>query len=253
MEYTAPEWFRLTEVLTPQTFSRIGDAVENCQLSMQTKYSPLLAYWFMCDSFYLACEVNQKGMHANALALTRQSIEALGVVELGICKKEGAEETLAKWNGDNLKPGNLRAWLQNNVWQTYGPGLWNEPWSDFMREFAKAIQPYAHYCRDLAQWQQRLKNVTNEDDGSITAQIEIGPRAYDPQKATRISLFHAILTFALGRIWIAANPQDTEFSALIFRLGEALGKSEYLDGHSTDWGQQFWAMLWASDGKPLLE
>lgn len=79
------------------------------------------------------------------------------------------------------------------------------------------------------------------------------PRAYDAQKATRITLFHALLSYLLGRIWLAANPADTEFSAIIARLGAALGKSRYLDGHQTNWGQQFWAMVWERGGNTILE
>jgi hypothetical protein len=37
------------------------------------------------------------------------------------------------------------------------------------------------------------------------------------------------------------------------RLGAALGKSRYLDGHQTDWGQQFWAMVWERGGGTILE
>lgn len=253
MENNHPEWFRLTQVLTPQTFERIGIAVERNQMGIQTNNSPILAYWFMCNSFYLASDANQKGMHANALALTRQCVEALGVIELGICKNDGAEGALVKWNDDKLSPGKLRAWLQDNVWQTYGPGLWNEPWAEFMKEFATATQPYAHYCRDLAQWQTKLHWVKGDDDGALIAKIEIGPRIYDSQKASRITLFHSILTYTLGRIWIASNSGDAEFEALITELGKALGQSKFLDGHSTSWGRQFWAMLWNADGGPTIE
>lgn len=123
-----------------------------------------------------------------------------------------------------------------------------------MREFAGAVQPYAHYGPSLAQWQVRLIGAAPEGHpDSLHALIEMKPRAYDPQKATRITLFHAILTFALGRIWIVTNQDDKPFAALINRLRVALGKSHYLDGHQTDWSRQFWAMMWRSDGSTLLE
>lgn len=79
------------------------------------------------------------------------------------------------------------------------------------------------------------------------------PRAYDAQKATRITLFHALLTYALGGIWMTAHRDDVEFAALITRMGVALGKSRYLDGQQTDWSQQFWAMVWERGGGTLLE
>jgi len=83
--------------------------------------------------------------------------------------------------------------------------------------------------------------------------LELGPRVYDAQKATRITLFHALLMYLLGRVWLAAHPTDTSFAEQMARFGEALGRSRYLDGHQTDWSQQFWAMVWMRDGRTELE
>ncbi len=214
-----------------------------------------MAHWFLLDTLLLANQANREGMHANALALTRQCVEAISIIELGVCGHPDAEATLLRWDSDDLTPGKLRAWLQTNVWPNYGNGLWQEPWSTFMREFAGAIQPYAHYGRSLAQWQLRLHRFydANKSTASSHAILEMRPRAYDPQKATRITLFHALLTYLLGRIWSAANPADAEFFALMAKLGTALGKSRYLDGHQTDWSQQFWAMVWERGGGTILE
>lgn len=255
MSRQIPEWFPATEEANPESMRRIADAVSSSQMTLQVKSAPMLAHWFMLDSLLLANQANRDGMHANALALTRQCVEAIGVIELGICRHPEAEAALLKWEADNLTPGKLRAWLQEKVWVGYGTGLWAEPWSTFMREFAAAIQPYAHYSRSLAQWQVRLHRIYDVTDGEtdLKAILEMKPRAYDPQKATRITLFHGLLTYTLGRIWIAANPGDSKFEALISRLGTALGKSRYLDGLETNWGQQFWAMLWERGGGTELE
>ena len=43
---------------------------------------------------------------------------------------------------------------------------------------------------------------------------------------------------------MAANPDDNESPAFISRLRIALAKSRYVDGHQTDWSQQFWAIMW---------
>jgi hypothetical protein len=83
--------------------------------------------------------------------------------------------------------------------------------------------------------------------------VQISPRAYDAQKATRITLYHAVLHYVLGRIWLANNPRDTQFSSRLERLKVALGKSRYLDGHQTDWSNQFWASLWEKGGNFILE
>lgn len=255
MSRQLPEWFSATEQANPEVMRRIAEAVSSNQMTMQVKSAPMLAHWFMLDSLLLANQANRDGMHANALALTRQCVEAIGVIELGLCRHLKAEATLLRWEEDKVPPGKLRAWLQENVWGSYGSGLWDESWSTFMREFASAIQPYAHYGRSLAQWQVRLHSVDDPADGNsdLTAILELKPRAFDPQKATRITLFHALLTYTLGRIWIAANRGDNDFEELISRLGTALGKSRYLDGHETNWGQQFWAMMWQRGGGTELE
>lgn len=256
MERSIPDWFKITDTATSAVMQRIASAASANTMTLQVRSSPTLAHWFVVDTLLLANQANREGMHANALALTRQCIEAISVVELGVCKHPGAEGMLLKWDADQAKAGDLRKWLQANVWPTYGPGLWTEPWSVFMREFASAIQPYAHYGRNLAQWQLRLHRAFEDagsPDGAMHGLVEIRPRAYDSQKATRITLFHALLTYVLGRVWIASNPGDGDFDALIGRLGTALGKSRYLDGHATDWSQQFWAMLWERGGGTILE
>lgn len=255
MARPTPEWFTISDEATSQVMSRIASTVSTNEMCLQVKSSPMLAHWFVLDTLLLANQANRDGMHANALALTRQCVEAISVIELGICGHPDAEATLLKWDSDELTAGKLRAWLQANVWPQYGSGLWTEPWSTFMREFAGAVQPYAHYGRSLAQWQLRLHRLhdPNLPNADIQAVIEMTPRAYDAQKATRITLFHALLTYALGRIWMTTNREDVEFAALITRMGVALGKSRYLDGRQTNWSQQFWAMMWERGGGTILE
>lgn len=255
MIQSAPEWFRLNDEATSQIMSRIADAVSANVMALQVKSAPMLAHWFILDTLLLANQANREGMHANALALTRQCVEAIGIIELGVCRHPDAEAALLKWEADELTAGKLRAWLQTHVWPDYGSGLWDEPWSTFMREFAGAVQPYAHYGRSLAQWQLRLHRFydAHQPNADSHAIVEMRPRAYDAQKATRITLFHALLSYVLGRIWQAANPADAEFAALMAQLGLALGKSRYLDGHETDWSQQFWAMVWDRNGGTILE
>lgn len=257
----APEWFKLGEEATPHIMQRVADAVTANEMSLQVRSLPMLAHWFVLDSLLLSNQANREGMHANALALTRQCVEAISVVELGICGHPDAETILLKWEADDLTPGRLRAWLQEKVWPQYGAGLWSEPWPTFMREFAGAVQPYAHYSSPLSQWQYRLHRLpdpkqlqsagdTGEDLRTV---VEIGPRAYDPQKATRVTLFQTLVTYILGRITLAGSPPDAEFATLMERFGSALSKSRYLDGHETDWSRQLWAMIWERGGGTILE
>ncbi len=124
MSRPVPEWFPLSEQATPEVMRRIADAVKANTMSLQVRSAAMLAHWFVLDTLLLANQANRDGMHANALALTRQCVEAIGVIELGICGHPDAEAALLKWNDDKLNPGKLRAWLQDNVWPQYGSGLW---------------------------------------------------------------------------------------------------------------------------------
>lgn len=248
-----PEWFALTNDTTTETMERIARSVQDLPLPLQVRFLPMQAHWFILDSLLLANEANRQGMHANALSLTRQCLEAISVIELGLSPNPAAAEILAKWEKDKASPGEVRKWLNLNAWPHYGSGLWDEPWAEYMAHLARAIQPYAHYTSHLAQWQTELlgRSETDEPD---TLRVRFAPRAYDPQKATRITLYHAVLTYTLARIWLATSGKsDVAFSTLTNRLGTALGKSKYLDGHQTDWEQQFWAMLWSHDGGTILE
>lgn len=253
--YTPPEWFTLTEPFVEATHSRIVVAVKNVALAPQVRSSPMLAYWFLMDALELSDHANRRGMHAPALAIIRQCVESLSIVELGLCGHGGAEQPLLEWEDDKKTNGALRQWLQSNIWGNYGDGLWDEPWSTLMREYAQAIQPYAHYSTALARWQMNIRSVDTqaELDGMTVLTVSLTPREYDPQKATRITLLHVITHYILGRVWSAAHPDDSGYRALIHEMGDAIGRSEYLDGAGTGWAEQFWALTWRTDGTLTFE
>jgi len=247
-----PEWLRLTNEILHPLHQRIGASIEDKSLPLNTRMAPLQAAWFYVASMEIADQANRDGLHAVALALTRQCIETLSLIELGLSRRPEREKVLEDWIAGKITPGNLRKWLSKNLWPAYGNGIWQEDWESFMASLANAVQPYAHYTPELSRWQNRLHHMDTSEGKGI---VEFGPKVYDPQKASRITLYHAILSYALSRIW-AANfgASDPEFAALSARLGRAIGKSRYLDGHGTDWPQQFWAFVWDSrDGSPILE
>jgi hypothetical protein len=156
MTRSTPEWFTASEASTAEVMKRIAASVRDLPMAQQIRSAPMLAHWFLLDTLLLANRANREGMHANALALTRQCVESISVIELGVCGHSDAEAILTAWDSDQLTAGKLRAWLETNMWPRYGSGLRMEPWSAFMRQFAAAIQPYAHYGPNLAQWQGRL-------------------------------------------------------------------------------------------------
>ncbi|HAK2160505.1 TPA: hypothetical protein H1783_001966 [Salmonella enterica] len=91
-----PDWFKLTELATAETMQRISKVVASNNMNLQIKNSPMLAHWFMLDSLLLANRANKDGMHANALALTRQCVEAISIIELGVCGHPEAATVLLK-------------------------------------------------------------------------------------------------------------------------------------------------------------
>jgi hypothetical protein len=74
MERIAPEWFAISEEATPQVMRRIAEAVSDLKMSPQVRSAPMMAHWFLLDNLLLANRANKDGMHANALALTRQCL-----------------------------------------------------------------------------------------------------------------------------------------------------------------------------------
>ena len=50
------------------------------------RFGPFLcrAFWFLSNSSFFVSEANEQGMHANSLSITRQLLEAISVIELGL-------------------------------------------------------------------------------------------------------------------------------------------------------------------------
>lgn len=84
---SAPEWFVLSDQVRPLTLERLAESLENLRLPLQIRTSPLQAFWFLTNSLFLASEANEQGMHANSLSITRQCLEAISVIELGLSQE----------------------------------------------------------------------------------------------------------------------------------------------------------------------
>jgi hypothetical protein len=249
----APEWFAAAEGAIPEVLRRLAKAVDHLPLPIQIGLAPSQAFWFLAASMTLAREANLRGMHANALSITRQCLEAISIVELGLSREDSAAAVLESWLHNKETPGSIRKWLASHAWPSYGKGLWSESWSEFMSKLCKAVQPYAHYSSSLAQWQTRLHYFPDKCE-EMRLILEFRPNIYDPQKATRITLYHGLIYFTLARIWIATSAdRDPGFEVMADKLKIALGKSAYLDGDHTNWDEQFWAMMWFKDGNMCPE
>jgi hypothetical protein len=166
----------------------------------------------------------------------RQSVEALTIAEIGLQPTEFAEPLLVAWNSGKKSQGELRKALEKDVWPSYGTGLWDESWAEFYGNMARAVQPYAHYTPELQGWQ--FSAVAYDGGKSFVAST--GLETYDDLLATRVTLFHVLLTWMLGRILLAhgRNPDVLMRDAEILRLGREIGKSKLLVERG-DWWMQF--------------
>jgi hypothetical protein len=78
-------------------------------------------------------------MHANALGITRQCVEAISSIELSLACNFGCVNILKRWDCGKIKAGDRRKWLSENLWKSYGSGIWDEPWAEFMHHFSAAF------------------------------------------------------------------------------------------------------------------
>jgi hypothetical protein len=142
---------------------------------------------------------------------------------------------LTAWKEGKRSHGELRKALQQSVWPNYGNGLWDETWTEFYGNLARAVQPYAHYTSELQGWQF----ATVEDEGGTEVTAMFGLETYDVFQATRITLFHMLLTYMLGRILLAhgRNPDVMAKGDDIMKLGRALGSSKLLFKRGEWWAQ----------------
>lgn len=97
------------------------------------------------------------------------------------------------------------------------------------------MQPYAHYTSELQGWQF----VTVDYEGGKEFTALFGLETYDALQATRITLFHMLLTYMLGRILLVHGKSHDVMSRRteILELGQALGSSKLLFKRGEWWAQ----------------
>jgi hypothetical protein len=231
-----PEWFELGDQLM-WTLIGIGVATARSH-RLSTPDLQSLAELALCH--HAGClesssHANHSGKHSAAICLVRQSVEALTIAEIGLQPPDFAEPLLIAWKEGKKSHGELRKALEHHVWPAYGAGLWDETWSEFYGNLARAVQPYAHYTSELQGWQF----VTVDYDGGRQFTATFGLETYDALQATRITLFHMLLTYMLGRILLfhGKNPDAMSRRADILKLGQALGSSTLLFKRGEWWAQ----------------
>jgi hypothetical protein len=228
-------WASLSQQMAPLALNAAHSALSRRRLSdHDLANAPELALYHLQASLNASIEQNRAQQPAVALSILRQCVEALTVVEAGLLESSTAEQLLRDWR-EGLKIGLLRQRLQARSWPRYGNGLWQEPWSDFFAQLARAVQPNTHYSMELQQWQIAI--VGRNPQGNIISRTD--HKTEDAVKAARITLVQAIVIWALGRVVLANRPSEMsqEAQALLARLGRAIASSKLLF-HSANWSDQ---------------
>jgi len=246
-----PKWFKIGDKLC---WPLIGMGLKSLD-----EYSVLpidlqpLGYNALCHHagcLQASMMANEKGKHSAAICLVRQSIEALTIAEIALQQQKFAEPLLRAWSENRKSHGELRQALEQQIWPKYGNGLWSEPWSEFYGNLARAVQPYAHYTPELEGWLYQ----TVKYDGGRTFLGMTGLTTYDALQATRVTLFHMLLTWMLGRMLLnhGGNSQVRDQEKQIHELGIALGASKLLV-HQGEWWTQLAPHMLFKPGKNWMD
>jgi hypothetical protein len=231
-----PQWFTIgDELLWPLIGMGVATARSHRLSTPDLQSLAELALCHHAGCIEAGGHANRRGKHSAAICLVRQSVEALTIAEIGLQSPQFAEPLLMAWKDGKKSHGELRKALEQSVWPKYGTGLWDETWAEFYGNLARAVQPYAHYTSELQGWQF----TTTDYDGGKEFTAAFGLETYDALQATRITLFHMLLTYMLGRILLVhgKNPDVLARRGDILKLGHALGSSKLLFKRGEWWSQ----------------
>lgn len=249
-----PRWLRLTDELVPVVVSQASMHLDPRRQPLDPNLAnvPYAAFLHWCACHSCSMDANERGLHAVSVALVRQCLEALSLVALGLWNDPRREKLLLDWLEGKLSPGELRQKLDQHVWPGFHPGLWGESWSEFFANLCRAVQPYSHYTPELMgwQWQDLAWSWSGDRPTGFTM---IGPQTYDPLKASRVTLLHALLTWTVGRILTdltdVLNPIQR---TAVDDLGKSLGRSKLLF-KKKDWAVELRPYLVFREGVSWLD
>lgn len=241
-----PRWFTLGEELTGTAIRDALTITHDLTIpDLQVKPIPYMSACHLNACLSLSIESNLKGWHSVAVSLLRQSVEALTILEIGLQDSNYAVPLLQAWAEGRKSQGELRKSLAKSIWPSYGTGLWDETWSEYFGNLARAVQPYAHYSPELQGWQWVTVKQLNERSFVLV----IGPQTYDELKASRITLLHVLTGWTLARILLATDRSSLigQYKRHIDELGSALAMSKLLF-KGKDWAQQLMPHMWFKPG-----
>jgi len=238
-----PAWFQIGEsVLWPTLELALQKVSERRTGNMHLDLMPECAAIHLMHCMEASAQSNQLGRHAIAICLVRQCVEAMTLIDIGLQEQNYRDGLLKDWSDESKSQGAIRKSLEREVWPRYGYGLWTETWGEFFGEFARAVQPYAHYTQLLQGWQFASppgQQLSRSQDGNYRFLAQLGYNTYDGLKATRITLLHCLLAWTIARM-IIANGGDSRIDLdRVKELGGQLGKSDLLCGGALKWHDEF--------------
>jgi hypothetical protein len=153
---------------------------------------------FMRKALFYINSANDNGDHAIALSLLRQCSDPLFIVECGITKSASGQAALEYWvNTPDVKIGNVRKQYAEKIWGQRRGEILGMSWNMFFSDFYSAIQDYAHYNPKMLQWTFTVDALLNDSDSNMLFQTSLWK--YNPENATRITLYQSVIVYALAR------------------------------------------------------
>jgi len=203
---------------------------------------PRLALRQFLDGTITAVDANSRGRHATAVALLRQGVEALTIIELGLIDTDEAWKQLMLWRDERQSQGALRKYLERSAWSRYGDGLWSETWAAFAASLARSVQPYAHLSAGLLQWQLKVRTELSHTGHAI---VLVG-EGVDPIKRERVALALSLQIWMLGRLALVHTTAPATLRRRVTHLGQLLASTRWLT-EGADWSEQLLPHLWLRD------
>ena len=245
-----PRWLEICqENLIPLLEHTTASLSERKDLDAHVRIAPLLASYHLHQGVLSSIEANEKGRHSVAMAMLRQCVEALTIVDVGLQPPEFATDVLLSWLEDRLTQGQIRKKLEAERWPQYGCGLWQEAWAEYFVNLARAVQPYAHYSRALMGWQFSVPATIPEPgpDEAMHVYAHIGSNAKDLLKGARVSLFVALVGWTVARLLEENGIFCPMRGEKLKEWGKSIGASDLLDGAASSWADVFLPHLWFYD------
>tara|TARA_B100000949_G_scaffold234096_1_gene252167 strand:+ start:2927 stop:3571 length:645 start_codon:yes stop_codon:yes gene_type:complete len=151
-----------------------------------------MAFSFLRHGLFHLEGANKAGHHAIAISLLRQCADPLFVVECALVRNEASLAALDTWAATSgMSVGKLRKDFADNVWSEYEHHFLDVAWPDFIGDFYRSVQTYAHFNSSTLQWALNPISSTRLSDGAII--LEAKQWSYCAEKATRVTLFQSVL------------------------------------------------------------